>query len=56
MKKNLTTAPTPPTAAPNIPCMKPKRNTSKIEDRERQKRMREILAPLRAALERMETL
>ena len=57
--KNRTAVPTMPTAEPNIPCwtsMKPKRNTSKIEDRERQKRMREILAPLRAAPERMETL
>jgi hypothetical protein len=32
--------------------MKPKHASSKIEDRKKQKRMQEILAPLRAALER----
>jgi hypothetical protein len=32
--------------------MKPKRNAAKTEARERQKKMRVLLAPLRAALER----
>jgi hypothetical protein len=32
--------------------MKPKRNTKAMEERERQKKMRVLLAPLRAALER----
>jgi capsule polysaccharide export protein KpsE/RkpR len=42
-----------PTAARSIPCaMKSKRNAAKIEARERQKKMRVLLAPLRAALDR----
>ena len=54
MKKHPTAAPALPTAAPNIPCwtVKPKRNTAKLEARERQKKMRVLLAPLRTALER----
>jgi len=46
-----------PTAAPNIPClMKPKGNTAKREIRDRQRKMRTILASLKSALEKMETL
>jgi hypothetical protein len=54
MSKRSTAAPALPTAAPNIPCwnLKPKRNTAKLEARERQKKMRVLFAPLRAALER----
>jgi len=51
-KGTLAAAPALPTAAANIPCMMPKRNTAKLEARERQKKMRVLLAPLRAALER----
>lgn len=49
-----TANPALPTAEPRIPCwsVKPKRNTAKIEARERQKKMRVLLAPLRAELER----
>jgi hypothetical protein len=51
MRKRSTANPALPTAAANIPCaMKPKRNTSKIEDRARQKRMAATLAPLKIAL------
>jgi hypothetical protein len=53
MKKHPTAAPALPVAQPNIPCwtsMKPKRNTTKTEDRARQRKMAAILAPLRAAL------
>lgn len=49
--KNQKAAPALPTAAPNIPCMKPKRSTKKMEDRARQKKLVAILAPLRLALE-----
>jgi len=55
VKKHPTAAPALPTAAPNIPCwtsMKRKRNTAKIEAGDRQKKMRVILAPLKAALAR----
>ena len=52
MIDHTTEAPALPTAAPNIPAMKPKRNTAKIEDRAKQKRLRNTFAPLRLALER----
>ena len=52
MRKNPTAIPALPTAAANIPAMKPKRNTKKMEDRARQKKLAAILAPLKAALER----
>src|ERR1017187_9550131 len=48
----ITAIPALSIAAPNIPCMKPKRNTVKIEDRAKQNRLRIILAPLRLALEK----
>ena len=50
MRKRSTAAPALPTAAPNIPCMKAKRNTKKMEDRVRQKKLAAILAPLKIAL------
>jgi hypothetical protein len=54
MKKHPTAAPALLTAAPKIPCWtaKPKPNTAKSEIREKQKKMRQILAPLRTALEK----
>ena len=53
MKKNPTAKPALPTAEPDIPCaMKPRRNTAKIEDRAKQKRLRKLFAPLRSALDR----
>jgi hypothetical protein len=53
--KNQKAAPALPTAAPNIPCMKAKPNTAKIQDRAKQKRLRKMFAPLRFALERTST-
>jgi len=54
MRKHATTAPTLPTAEPRIPCwtVKPKRNTAKMADRARQKRLAANLDPLRSALEK----
>jgi hypothetical protein len=54
--KNQTAAPALQTAAPRIPCfdVKPKRNSKKIQDRARQKRMAAILAPLKMVLKRIE--
>jgi hypothetical protein len=54
-KRTLAAAPVLPTAAPNIPywTVKPnKRNTAKMADRARQKRLAANLDPLRSALEK----
>ena len=53
MSKRSAAAPALPTAEPNIPSTKAKPNTAKREARERQKKMRVLLAPLRAAVERV---
>jgi hypothetical protein len=54
MRKHPTAAPALLTAAPKIPCWtaKPKPNTKKTKDRDEQRRMRKLLAPLRTALEK----
>ena len=53
MRDQTTTAPALPTAAPNIPCMKAKPKSVKIEDRAKQKRLRKGFAPLRFVLEEL---
>ena len=55
MRKHATTAPAMQTAEAQIPywTVKPnKRNTAKMPDRARQKRLAAILDPLRTALEK----
>jgi hypothetical protein len=53
MTNHSTVNPALPTAEPNIPAMKPKRNAAKIEDPVKQKRLRRICAPLRLAMEKL---
>lgn len=53
LKRPIADEPDLRTAAPKIPCWtaRPKANTKTIRDKERQKRLRALLAPLKAILE-----
>ena len=48
MKQSPTTAPALPIAAANIPAMKPKRNTKKIENLEERRLLLQVIAEARA--------